>query len=520
MELNPSIIIVTIGMFAMLLLLALDKMRPGFTLFSGAIIFMAVGVISPQELIDGFSNKEMITVAMLFLIGEGARQSGALRYTIKNILPRRRKRVGGMLARTLPVISAISMLLNNTAVVIIFAPIIKRWASRIGVPATKFLIPLSYATILGGMCTLVGTSTNMVVNGMMIEAGYKGFTMFEIGQVGIVIAIVGTIYLILFANMLLPGGGESTTSVDDEDSIEVVLAARFPGIGMSLKEFDFRRHYGAKIIAVIKKGVRIEGDNINEHVLSMGDTLMLQSDERFIRTWRESSAFHIISYNDDEEFDNIIDRQRPRVGRRSWLGIGLLVFLIGGTALSEFLSSRIEGSVPLGIFPMAAIVMVIMALAGLFPVKRYTKFISWDILIAIASAFAISKAMSNSGINNMIAQWIISTTQGWGNVGVLALLYLVTMLLSEFITNNAAVAIAFPVAMALGSQLGIDPMPLFVGICIAASASFSSPIGYQTNLIVQGVGGYKFTDYLRIGIWLNLITFIISITLIPRIWSF
>ncbi|MFI3304279.1 MAG: SLC13 family permease [Rikenellaceae bacterium] len=511
---DSSALLVVLGIFAMLLILSLDKMRPGFTIFSVAIFFMAVGIITPRELIEGFSNKEMITVAMLFLIGEGVRQSGSLSYIMKHILPQKRGRIGWLMAQILPVITLISTVLNNTAVVIIFAPMIKRWAGKIGVPATKFLIPLSYATILGGVCTLVGTSTNMVVNGMMIEAGYRGFSMFEIGKVGVVIAVVGVLYLVVFGNILLPGGDEA--EVIDDDCVEVILAARYPGVGKSLRQFNFQRHYGVKVVGIVKNGNKIS-KNFESIVLIEGDTLLIKGDEAFVRTWQESSAFHIVSYGNLEE---VSEDQQPMTTPQRWLGLGLLIFLIGGCALGEHLSKIVDGMVAFDIFSMAAVVMVVMAVAKLFPAKRYTKFISWDILIAIASAFAISKAMSNSGINDMLASWIIDTSSNWGSYGVLALLYLVTMLLTEFITNNAAVAIAFPVAVALGNQLGIDPMPLFVAICIAASASFSSPIGYQTNLIVQGVGGYKFKDYLRVGICLNLMTFIISIILIPLIWGF
>ncbi len=505
-------IVVLLGLVAMLVVLFLDKMRPGFTLFSAAILFMAAGVISPSELLDGFSSKEMVTIAILFLVGEGVRQSRALDYSIRRLLPRRKASIGSLLLRVLPFISVISMMLNNTAVVVIFVPAIKRWAARIGIPVTKFLIPLSYATILGGLCTLIGTSTNMVVNGLMLDAGFRGFTMFELGKVGGVIAFVGIIYLVVFSRVLLPDS-RSEVNEDDESSVDVILAARFPGVGRTLKSFDFDRHYGVKVKSVFRRGLKVM--DTDKHILMEGDTLRLKADDVFIRTWRDSSAFYIISSNNDNEEDN------PKSnGKQRWLGLILLVFMIGSVALGERFMGVSGSGKGFDIFPFAAVVMVIMAATRLFPAKRYTKYISWDVLIAIASAFAISRAMSNSGINDMIATGIIGSNSSIGPYGALAMVYLITMLLTEFITNSAAVAIAFPVALSVAQQLGVDPMPMFVAICIAASASFSSPIGYQTNLIVQGVGGYKFKDYIRIGIWLNIITFVISITLIPRIWSF
>ncbi len=532
MEPNSAILVI-LGIIAMLLILIFDKMRPGFTILSVAIIFMALGIISPEELLAGFSNKEMITVALLFLVGEGVRRSGALTHAIRQILPAQKSSVWRVLLRMLPSISAMSMMINNTAVVIIFAPIVKRWARRVGAPATKLLIPLSYATILGGMCTLIGTSTNMVVNGMMISSGFKGFSMFEIGQVGAIIAGVGLLYLIIFSNFLLPDEKErkaeegsaidgideveSESSNSDENggakkthTVEIMLTARFPGIGRSMSEYSFHRQYGAKIEAV-----RHGGEEINikgkRHIYEVGDTLILDADGDFAKIWGETSAFYIVASSVDEDLFGSTESSDSQ----KWLGFSLLIFLVVGATVGGSL-----GGSKFDIFPLAAIVTVFMAIARIFPVKRYTKFISWDILIAIAAAFAINKAMSNSGVNDLIAGGIIDFSSKFGTIGVMATLYIVTMLLTELITNNAAVAVAFPIAMSLAVQLGVDPKPLFVTICIAASASFSSPIGYQTNLIVQGMGGYKFSDYIKIGFVLNIITFVISMLMIPRIWSF
>ncbi len=529
METNSAILVI-LGIIAMLLILVFDKMRPGFTILSVAIIFMALGIISPEELLAGFSNKEMITVAMLFLVGEGVRRSGALTHAIRKILPAKKDSIWKILGRMLPSISAMSMMINNTAVVVIFAPIVKRWAKIVGVPATKLLIPLSYATILGGMCTLIGTSTNMVVNGLMISSGFKGFSMFEIGQVGAIIAGVGLLYLVIFSNFLLPEEKERQPEAEQSEiegveqekisaessaekkthTVEIMLTARFPGIGRAMSEYSFHRQYGAKVSAV-----RHGGEEINikgkKHVYSVGDTLILDADEDFAKIWGETTSFYIVASTIDDDLFKDSDSSDSQ----KWLGFSLLIFLIVGATVGGAL-----GGSKFDIFPLASIVMVFMAISRIFPVKRYTKFISWDILIAIAAAFAINKAMSNSGVNDLIAGGIIEFSSGFGALGAMAALYIVTMLLTELITNNAAVAVAFPIAMSLAAQMGVDPKPLFVTICIAASASFSSPIGYQTNLIVQGMGGYKFKDYVKIGLVLNIITFIISMAMIPRIWLF
>lgn len=161
-----------------------------------------------------------------------------------------------------------------------------------------------------------------------------------------------------------------------------------------------------------------------------------------------------------------------------------------------------------------------MAWTKIFPPRKYTKYISWDILITIACAFAISKAMENSGVADLLAGYIIDLSRSHGPYILLAVLFIITNIFTELITNNAAAALSFPLALSLSQQLGVNPMPFFVVICMAASASFSTPIGYQTNLIVQGIGNYKFTDFVRIGLPLNIITFLISVFVIPQIWPF
>ena len=195
---NFEILFVLLALAGMVAALIWDRMRPGMVLLTVVVLFLVVGILSPKEMLEGFSNKGMITVGMLFLVSEGIRQSGALGQVIKKLLPEGKTTVLKAQVRMLPPIAFISAFLNNTPVVVIFAPIIKRWAESVKLPATKFLIPLSYVTILGGICTLIGTSTNLVVHGMVIEAGYEGFTMFELGKVGIFIAIAGILDLFVF----------------------------------------------------------------------------------------------------------------------------------------------------------------------------------------------------------------------------------------------------------------------------------------------------------------------------------
>ena len=513
-----EVVFVFLALIGMITALVMDKMRPGMILLTVVVLFLCAGILTPKEMLEGFSNKGMITVGMLFLVSEGIRQSGALGQLIKKLLPQHHTTVFKAQLRMLPPIAFISAFLNNTPVVVIFAPIIKRWAEYVKLPATKFLIPLSFVTILGGICTLIGTSTNLVVHGMILEAGFEGFTMFELGKVGVFVAIAGILYLFAFSKFLLPDDRSDSVLDDDEEQhtglhrVEAVLGARFPGINKTLGTFNFPRHYGAIVKEVISGGRRYT-HNLDKVRLNEGDTLILWADDSFIPTWGESSVFLMLA--------NGKDSQEPVSAKKRWLALGLLIFMIVGATVGELpVVKEMIPNMKLDMFFFVCITTIIMAWTKIFPPKKYTKYISWDILITIACAFGISKAMENSGFASLIAQHIISMADDLGPYALLAIIFIITNIFTEFITNNAAAALSFPIALSVASQLGVDPKPFFVVICMAASASFSTPIGYQTNLIVQGVGGYKFMDFVKVGLPLNIITFLISIFLIPQIWKF
>lgn len=515
------------SIFVLLILLILiialikDRMRPGLVLLSGAVTFMCAGIITPREMLEGFSNKGMITVALLFLVSEGIRRTGVLERLLRSLLPQGKKAsVASTQLRMLPTISVVSAFLNNTPVVVIFAPMIKRWAERHGVSATKLLIPLSYATILGGMCTLIGTSTNLVVHGMVIDAGYRGFTMFELGKVGLVIALVGLAYIGLTSNRLLPARRESrddlTTGAEKLKGlqrVDVVLGARFPAINKRITDFDFKRKYGATILELKRAGETMMMRDMRRERYREGDTLVLLADETFMHNWGDSSFFLMVS-----------DGKEPEPSLPRWkraLSIILLLLMIIGATVGEL--PAVVAAAPamkLDMFFFVAVVTIIMAWLNIFPARKYTKFISWDILVTIAAAFAVSRAMQNSGMADAVARFAISLSHDCSPMVLLAVVFVITNIFTEFMTNNAAAALAFPISLSLATEMGVSPMPFFVTICMAASCSFSTPIGYQTNLIVQGIGNYRFADFTRIGLPLNLIALLITVLLVPVFWPF
>lgn len=583
--------------------LAKEIMRPGLIFFTAAVLLMALGILSGDEVLAGFSNKGMITIGILFIVSEGVRQSGILNRLAQSYLPRKRGKMVFLIPRIMFPVSVLSAFLNNTPVVIIFAPIIKKWSETLNLSSKKFLIPLSYATILGGMCTLIGTSTNLVVHGLILENGYQGFGMFELGKVGIIIAIIGTLYMSIAGNKLLPGEKilfkqKSTTdykdyyydivipetsnlirleikngrikelknliikSIERDNNIietqkgnfpiqandklhmagksdrltyilsndnvklsgidllknipkkelkqyEAVISPRFPGVEKTIPEFNFYDHYQAVVIAIHRNGERIS-TNLGNLKLKAGDNLVLLTTERFIQNWGESKIFYLTSY--------IRDYRSTGSFWKKWLAFIILLLMIVGSTVGKFFHS--PSNINFDMFYFSAIAATLLVWMKILPHQKYTKAISWDVLITIACAFAISKAMQNSGAAESIAHTTINLSKSLGPIGVLASLYIITAIFTEIITNNAAAAIVFPIALAAAEQMNVNPKPFFVAIAIAASASFSTPIGYQTNLIVQAYGNYRFKDYLKIGLPLNFLAFVLSLLFIPLFWHF
>ncbi len=513
----------TIQMVFVLLVVALsiyalvrNSMRQGLVLLSSASLLYVAGIIDADELLKGFSNRGVITIALLFLVAEGVKRSGAIDGFVRRIFPEDRSKVRSLQRRLLPCVAFISSFINNTPVVIIVAPILKQWASKMRISASKYLIPLSYATILGGMCSLIGSSTNLVVHGMMIAEGYEGFSMYELARVGVFIAVAGLLYLILFSTYLLPkrGNASSEEEIERSNYTQVIISPRFPGINRRVGEYNFHRQFGARVVAIKRAGEIIKG-SLRDVVYQKNDTLVLETEEGFMQTWGSSSFFAL--------FITTGEKQESPSAKKRWGAITLLVFMCGGAVIGERpFMQEIFPNIRLDMFFFALVTAVLMAWAQLYPPKSYTKYISWDLLITIASAFAVSGAIQNSGVVDLVISYIVGLA---GEAGanpyiLLAILFVLTNILTELVTNNAAAAISFPIAISISTQLGVNHMPFFVAICIAASSSFCTPIGYQTNLIVQSIGNYKYLDFLRVGLPLNIITFVLSIILIPLIWPF
>jgi di/tricarboxylate transporter len=594
--------IVVAVIFFLMVAFVLEAMRPGLILLSAAVIFMATGIITDQELIAGFSNDGLITIAVLFLVNEGIKQSGLITRLAKAYLPRKRSRMTFMLPRLMIPVAFFSAFLNNLPIVVNFSPILIRWAGAMKLSWKKFLIPLSYAAILGGMCTLIGTSSNLVVHGLMLESGDDGFHLFELGKIGLAVSAFGFIYMSVFGNWLLPGekikfrkkpaegkdyyfnlkltensqlaGKEVKNSrieglpglevhsvarknrtlnpkkgsirltrqdeilvtgnpdklnyimthkevrlkgmeylghekPEDLKQYEVVLSPRFPWLGQTVTEFSFFDQFNAVVLAIHRNGERIT-ENLNNLKLKVGDNVVLLATEKFFDTWGSSQMFYLVNYMRDLHHD--------KGSQVKWKALIILMAMVAAIVVNELVSYGY--GMRLNIFFYVAFAAILMIWLKILPQQNYTKAVSWDMLISIASAFAIGKAIQNSGVAILLAADAISIVRSIGPVGVLAIMWLLTSILTEIITNNAAVALVFPIAAMAAQLLGVDSRPFFVAIAIAGASSFVSARGYRSNLVIKAVGKYSGNDFLRIGAPMQLIAFILSIILIPCFWEF
>jgi di/tricarboxylate transporter len=566
---------------------------PDVLFLAATILFAAVGIITPEEAFAGFANPGMLTVAFLFVVAAGLRETGLLDALGHHVLGKAHTQ-RGLIARVAAVVLPLSAFLNNTPIVAMFVPIILSWSRRHRIAPSRVLIPLSFLAILGGTCTLIGTSTNLVVNGLMQSHDIAGMGLFEISAVGIPYAVVGLIYLLFVGRRLLPDRkelleqlGESRREflvemsvhpgcrligqtvetaglrhlpalflieIDRGDKLiapvgpdelirindrllftgvvssivelekipglvpaadptyevapsaqrrrrlcEAVISVNSPLIGKTIREADFRATYGAAVVAVHRGGSRIE-KKIGDIRLRPGDTLLLQTQPHFMRAYRNDPAFYLIS--DVEEW-------RPIRRDRTW--IALILF----AGLLVLMSSSLLPTVL-----VAATVAVAMVGLGCISPGEARSSIEWQVLVTIAAAFGVGSALQNSGAATAVAEGMFNAIYDWGPTAALACLYLLGTIMTAVITNNAAAVLLFPFCLETARLYGVDPRPFIIALTLAASACFVTPIGYQTNMMIYGPGGYRFADFLRIGLPLTLLLWAVAVLLIPRMWDF
>ncbi len=575
----------------MLVGLVFELARPDMIVFIALAIFLISGVLTPEEALRGFSNQGMLTIALLFMIAGTIQKSGLVDRLMMKMLSNAytEKQV---LFRLLPPVAVFSSFLNNTPIVVALTPIIRRWCSTHNYSPSKFLIPLSFATILGGTVTLMGTSTNLVVHGLLLDAGLEGFSVFQLAVIGIPITIIGIIYIILLGSKLLPNyknlmeqvtdhsreylseavvvtnsplegksvseAGlrnlkglflvsiirqqekitpvQSTTKLKSGDRliftglistlaelqnirgleidtgtdlslldlkngntnlVEVVVSHYSSLLNKTVKESNFRSHYDAAVIAVHRNHERVN-NKIGDIELKPGDTLLLLTGPDF-KNLEYTNDFYVVT-----PVDSVPLKTNEKNG---WLSIGILLLMISFVTLEV-----------LSMFKAMIITIILLLVMQLTTPQEAKQHVQFNVLLLIASALGVGNALMKSGAANWIASNLVSVAAPLGIFALLAIVYILTNIFTELITNNAAAVMMFPISIEIAKQVDASVMAFAVTVTIAASASFASPIGYQTNLIVYGPGGYRFKDYMKIGIPLSLIVLIISITIINFVW--
>ena len=551
---------------------------------------LALGLVTPQEGISGLSNPATVTVAAMFILSAGLQKTGATA-AVGRLMVRFGQSHFTALVVIMGTITVMSAFINNTAAVAVFIPLVMLVANRRKIAASRLLIPLSYASQFGGVCTLVGTSTNLLVSAISEQAGYGAFSMFEFSRMGLILFVAGVLFFLSLGRWLLPERqaqalssayqlGEYVTemrvrensplvgksvlesqlgkehdvtvlrilrkgetiwaplrqvlkpdhvllvrgeigelmrlrdsmrlelNVDfklrDEtlqtEDLRLVQALVAPGsnlIGHNLKQLDFRNRYKALVLAIQRRGETIR-DKLNAVVLGLGDAILIQAHEAEITALRSNQNFIVL----DEVPGTALRHKAPLV-------IGILLAVVGLAAFNVF-----------PILVTALLGCLAMVLTRCLRLEEAYKAVNWQVIFLLAGILPLGIAMQKSGAASSIAESAVGMVGGMGPVAVLAVVYLMTSVMTDTMSNNAAAVLLAPIAISTAEQIGVDPRPFLMAITFAASTGFSTPVGYQTNTMIYNPGGYKYTDFLRTGVPLSILFWILSVIFIPRLWSF
>ena len=591
-------IALTLAVLALALALFIwDKLRVDVVGLIVMATLMVVGLLTPSEAISGFSNEAVITVAAMFVLSSGLLRTGAI-----DVLGRWIARLAGkselrLLVVSLAIIIPLSAFINNTPVVAVMIPVVLGLTRQTGLAPSRIFMPISFGSQLGGTLTLIGTSTNLLVAGLVLELGLPRINLFDITLPGLVLMATGVLYLLTVGRLLLP---TRTAANDLEQTYELReymtalrVTADSPYAGRSLRDSRFGENVGLQVIGIEREGRRIMPRGSS--VLTPGDVLIVTGKIKNIAQISETEHLEILGSESTPEIfaqqpeqeserrmaEVIVPPRSPIVGRTlkelnfrrryelSVLGVqrhGVVLhnklaelrFRSGDMLLVEGFANDLQqvhdsgdlallGAVTLparrtrkmkiAVLIMAGVVLsaavnlapimvaavvgsILLFVTGCLKPEEAWADMDWMVLILLASLIPLGIAMQSSGTASLIASQLNSVAGSVGPYGALAILYLVTSLLTEVISNNAAAVVLVPVAIAMAAAMGLSPMPFVVGVMFAASNAFMSPVGYQTNTFIYAPGGYKFSDFVRVGGPLNVLIITVATFVIPMFFPF
>ena len=547
--------------------------------------------ITLQDGLSGLSNPAVVTVAAMFVLSAGLEKTGALGAVGRMFIRVGRNQTALMIVIMLGV-GVVSAFINNTATVAVFLPLVLLVCARYNVPPSRMLIPLSFASQFGGVCTLIGTSTNLLVSSISQKAGYGAFSMFEFGPLGLILLGVGTVYLLVAGRWLIPARRSAQLAETyqlREYLTEVRVLPDSPLIGKTVAESKLGERHDVNVLEILRGERRIWTPQ--DAQLTAGDILLVRGKVKSLMDLRSSTGLEI-----EPEFqlkDNTLEKQdlilaEALVSPRSALagrtlasadfrwryGAIVLALQRQGHLLREKLASvrlrfgdalllllrkqdlphlqtndnlimlsevdtpmRRKGKALVALAIIGAVVSVAaatgapilvcailgalaMVLTNCLSIEQAYRAIDWKVIFLLAGVLPLGIALERSGGAQFLADNALGRMGQFGPIAALATIYLLTAILTEVMSNNASAVLLAPIAISTAINLGVDPKPMLMAVTFAASTSFATPVGYQTNTMVYGAGGYRFADFIRVGLPLNVIFWALAVWFIPRFWPF